>query len=50
MLELVIDGASYNAEAGEHLIDVINRTAEVVSMIAFLFLCSLMLLLVMIAV
>jgi hypothetical protein len=25
MVKLIIDGGSYDAEAGEHLIDVINR-------------------------
>jgi hypothetical protein len=28
MVQIVIDNANYDAEAGEHLIDVINRTGR----------------------
>ncbi len=28
MVKLIIDGVSHDAEAGEHLIDVINRTGK----------------------
>jgi formate dehydrogenase major subunit len=35
MLQIVIDNANYDAEAGEHLIDVINRTGREIPQVCY---------------
>src|ERR1700730_10132410 len=35
MVKVIIDGASYDAEAGEHLIDVINRTGREIPQVCY---------------
>src|ERR1700738_5601084 len=35
MLQIVIDNANYDAEAGQHLIDVINRTGREIPQVCY---------------
>jgi predicted molibdopterin-dependent oxidoreductase YjgC len=35
MVKIIIDGASYDAKTGEHLIDVINRTGREIPQVCY---------------